>query len=416
MNPARPSRHALVLSGGGASAAYEVGVMRALLHGESPSTDHRPIQPGILTGASAGAYNAAVLASRSAGSIAEALDHLAGLWRHRIADHGDGRGNGVYRLRLEPGDFLDPRRVASGGALRSTVEDLAFWTRLGLETITHLVDGPGSGVLRALGRLNLSDFFSTEPLRRLIQETLDLEAIRRSDRSLHIAITHWRTGLRKLYSNRDFVEPQGHLAVLASAAMPGIFPEVEIDGTAYVDGGVAANLPVHPALRAGADVLHVVRPIRRVKELAESPRTGSLETFFKLSAIDWAKNAGRGSWDVFCLDRLLAHAGRADASPEYRRGIEDCLKVMNLPMWEILQDGSEGSDLRRPVTLHSYRPSRSLGGVRGLLDFSSSRIDDLIALGYHDTLHHDCETSWCVLPGAEPPKWLREGWVPSFLW
>ena len=55
---------AMVLSGGGAYAAYGVGVMRALFAGESPATGHTPLDPGIYAGASAGAFNAAYMVSQ----------------------------------------------------------------------------------------------------------------------------------------------------------------------------------------------------------------------------------------------------------------------------------------------------------------------------------------------------------------
>ncbi|MGH2758374.1 MAG: patatin-like phospholipase family protein, partial [Actinomycetota bacterium] len=48
-------------------------------------------------------------------------------------------------------------------------------------------------------------------------------------------------------------------AVLASAALPGLFPPVEIAGRLYVDGGIADNVPISPAVGAGAKEIYVVR-------------------------------------------------------------------------------------------------------------------------------------------------------------
>ena len=58
------SKHAVILSGGGADGAYEVGVMKALFSGQSPATAFRPLVPDILTGTSIGSYNAAFLVSQ----------------------------------------------------------------------------------------------------------------------------------------------------------------------------------------------------------------------------------------------------------------------------------------------------------------------------------------------------------------
>ena len=59
-----PARSAIVLSGGGAKGAFEVGVLLALAEGRSAATGHRPLSTDIYTGTSVGAFNATFLASR----------------------------------------------------------------------------------------------------------------------------------------------------------------------------------------------------------------------------------------------------------------------------------------------------------------------------------------------------------------
>ena len=54
-------KHAIVLSGGGAYGAFEIGVMKVLFSGRSPSTRYTPVQADILTGTSVGAFNAAMI-------------------------------------------------------------------------------------------------------------------------------------------------------------------------------------------------------------------------------------------------------------------------------------------------------------------------------------------------------------------
>jgi NTE family protein len=58
--------------------------------------------------------------------------------------------------------------------------------------------------------------------------------------------------------------------VLASAAVPLLFPAVEIDGTFYCDGGLRQNVPLSPARRLGADSLVVINP-RYIRELSPTP-------------------------------------------------------------------------------------------------------------------------------------------------
>jgi NTE family protein len=102
----------VVLSGGGAFGAYEAGVINALCHGLSPSTNNTPLDAAVFAGTSVGAFNAAVLAMNVGGPLksAEALNDL---WLHTIPDKGDGRGNSVYRIRGDVANYLDPRLPGS---------------------------------------------------------------------------------------------------------------------------------------------------------------------------------------------------------------------------------------------------------------------------------------------------------------
>ena len=95
-------KSALVLSGGGVFGAYEVGVTLALTRGASGGTGSRPLEPSVFTGTSAGAFNAAFLASRGEQPAGRAAAELARVWYERIADQGDGAGNGVFRFRTTP--------------------------------------------------------------------------------------------------------------------------------------------------------------------------------------------------------------------------------------------------------------------------------------------------------------------------
>src|SRR5215510_349689 len=97
----------LVLSGGGALGAYEVGVIKALYAG-SPATNNTPLDATVFAGTSVGSFNAAVLAMNIDGPAASAK-RLTDLWLDTIADQGDGLGNGVYRIRGDVTNYVDPR-------------------------------------------------------------------------------------------------------------------------------------------------------------------------------------------------------------------------------------------------------------------------------------------------------------------
>src|SRR2546430_8141205 len=134
-HPAKKS--AVVLSGGGAYGAYEVGVIKALFEGRCPSTSGVPLDPDIYTGTSVGNYNAAFLAMNEGGAL-ESNKKLHALWTDRIADNGDGRGNGVYRIRGNPFGYTDLRTPGSPiEQLRRLITDT---TSLGLAAAPRLLN------------------------------------------------------------------------------------------------------------------------------------------------------------------------------------------------------------------------------------------------------------------------------------
>jgi len=74
----------VVLSGGGANGAYEIGVLKALFRGESPATGHQPLEPGVIAATSIGAFNSAVLLSTYTDSWSQAISALEKVWLERI--------------------------------------------------------------------------------------------------------------------------------------------------------------------------------------------------------------------------------------------------------------------------------------------------------------------------------------------
>jgi len=187
---------ALVLSGGGAKGAWEAGVASALVG--------RGVRIALVTGSSAGALNAAMLADGR-------VDELERLWRGLTRDR-------VYALR--PSVFF-------AGLL------------------------PGWLTLLALDRAG--SLFDTEPLRELIATSIDLGRIRASPTHLLVIATDLVRRERRLFDNRTVTVE----ALMAASAVPGAFPPVEVDGSLLVDGGLIGRAPVLEALEAGV-------PLRRV--------------------------------------------------------------------------------------------------------------------------------------------------------
>jgi len=99
--------HAVVLSGGSSQGAYHVGVLRALLRGDSPATGYKPLRPDVFSGTSAGAVNAAALLGEIEAGNPDPVQHLEDYWLSRVARTGTSCGNGVYRFRGNPLAFAD---------------------------------------------------------------------------------------------------------------------------------------------------------------------------------------------------------------------------------------------------------------------------------------------------------------------
>ena len=216
---------AMVLSGGGARGAYEVGVLSyvldtfARLRGKAPRID-------ILCGTSVGAVNACFLAAHLADPTI-GVRRLVDLWTE--IDLGQVLGFGVKQA-------LGLHRVVRGGGQEST----------GLFDVTpmaHLVEReiPWRAVARALRRGHLS--------------------------ALSVSATEVTTGRTVIFmqTGPDGTLPStapprtiirgaliGPVHALASAAIPILFPPVRIGRELFIDGGVRQNTPIAPALRLGA--------------------------------------------------------------------------------------------------------------------------------------------------------------------
>ncbi|MEX1184472.1 MAG: patatin-like phospholipase family protein [Gemmatimonadota bacterium] len=221
----------LVLTGGGARGAYQVGVLKWI------ARNYPHIEVPILTGVSAGAVNTAKLAT-TPGTFGQAVDELEGLWRSLTVEQ-------VFRS-----DAWSLARSASAWALR-------------------LVSGGVRGAPRVRGFLN------TEPLRDLLYEVLapvnheitgvDYNLARGKLKAVAIITTSYTTGQTVVFLKGNNIEPwkrpqrrtsMGPITIdmiMASAALPIFFPAVQIGSEWYGDGGIRLAAPLSPALHLGAN-------------------------------------------------------------------------------------------------------------------------------------------------------------------
>jgi NTE family protein len=394
---AREERHAVVLSGGGANGAYEVGVLRALFDGASPATGGAPLSAQVFTGTSVGAYNAAFLA-QAQGTGLEASRALEQIWLQRVAETPTSCGNGVYRLRVDPLRWADPGCLRNPVALLAeSAMDAAFWVQYGLERSAFLVSADGPFRVKALKTIDFAALFSEAPLNELIRETIDPGLLARSPKQLAIMATDWFNGLPKVFQKADIIGPYGMDVLMASAAIPGIFPPVDLAGIPFVDGGLTMNTPLKPAIDAGSDVLHVVYVDPLTVEIPFPELPNSLDTLYRTYAILVANNMNNDLLIAGLVNEDLETAEQLGALRQDRparslgRGLRRIRRVI---------EHIEAGEPYRPLTIHRYRPQKPLGSADALLNFSADHIGTVIAQGYSDAVNHDCIEEGCVLPPA----------------
>ena len=224
----------LVLTGGGARAAYQAGALQALA--EIADFDRTPFR--VLTGVSAGAINAAFLAAR-AEDFRAAARALWDMW------HGLGAQQ-VYRS--------DARNLTTIGT--RWIRDLTMGGVFGAGNINYLLD--------------------TSPLRAFLAAHLQLDRVQGHIasgrlRGLAVSATSYLTGTAISFfdgapeihewtrSTRLGLRTGLRLEhVLASAAIPVFFAPVQVDGVPFGDGCVRMTAPTSPAIHLGADRLIAV--------------------------------------------------------------------------------------------------------------------------------------------------------------
>jgi len=385
---------ALVLSGGGAHGAYEVGVLKALLAGKSKSTDYQPLVPMVLCGTSIGSFNAAFLAAEWDSYGAASVGHLEAVWMDRMAETA-GRGNGAYRFRGDMLELLDPARYVRQPLrpLLQLVDDGGSLLWDGVQRVAHFLRTREAPVRqRALELVDFTSLISTDPWEQTIRESIQFDLIRSSTRRLRVATTNWATGHLELFDNADMTDRRGPRIIMASSAIPGFFPPVMIGAEPHVDGGVLMNTPLKPAADAGADELHVVYLDPEIRSIPIHEQTSTLGTLYRQQAIGWAKVVNDDIGDAAMINRALDLVeGDEGGPPMVGEEIE-------LALGRVLGRSGGARHLRR-LTVHRYHPRDDLSdtGV-GILDLNRDRLRDLVERGFADAADHDCATAGCVLP------------------
>jgi NTE family protein len=222
------NRIALALQGGGSHGAFTWGVLDRLL--EEPS-----LEIVAVSGTSAGAMNAGVLADGLRGGATAAREALRGFWEAL------GRTPGFASLR---GAWMEASRE-----WHLDNSPLFLWFNFLMQMFSPYQLNP----------------FNIHPLRPLI-EHIDFAALRSDPDAINVFIgaTNVRTGRRRVFDNRELSTD----VLLASACLPQMFQAVEIDGEGYWDGGYTGNpaiVPLYQVTSATDLIVIGINPLFRDK-------------------------------------------------------------------------------------------------------------------------------------------------------
>ena len=231
---AEPLRKALVLPGAGARGAYQVGVLKAI--GTLLAKDaHNPF--AVITGTSAGAINSAVLAGRAA-NFERAIGDMEHVWANFKASQ-------VYRTDN--------------------------WTML--KSSAHWLSATMFG---GLGARNPHSFLDNAPLRKLLGRNVRFSGIAKAIERGHLEALAVTASAYTSARSVTFFQAAEPLAswtrvrrvgrptrigvdhLMASAAVPFVFPPVQIGGEYYGDGSMRHGVPLSAAIHLGADRILVI--------------------------------------------------------------------------------------------------------------------------------------------------------------
>ena len=212
--PGLPGQIVLVLQGGGALGAYQVGVYQAL--------HEAGIEPDWVIGTSIGAINAALISGNAPG---RRLEQLNAFWDQVEQQAPAG---GLFDL-MGLGNLMSNMSTVTRGIPSFFVPNPAALrgskTEVGVES---------------------ASYYSTAPLRETLSALVDFDYLCQCHTRLTVGAVNARSGEMHYFDNRN--EPLRVEHVMASGALPPAFAAVRIDGEPYWDGGIYSNTPIEAVL------------------------------------------------------------------------------------------------------------------------------------------------------------------------
>lgn len=369
----------LVLSGGGSRGAYQTGVIKATAEIAARMGQDWPFQ--IITGLSAGALNAVHLASTSK-SLQDSASGLAEIWGQMTAEQ-------VFRT------------------------DPASLTGIGARWVTGLASG-------GLARTKKPDaLLDTEPLRGLVESRLRPDAIEENIvdgrlRAICISATEYASSRGVSFVQAAEDVPLWHKKrtrgertiiqvdhIMASAAIPLLFPAIKIDSHYYGDGCLRNLTPLLPAVEMGAERLFVVGVRQDIPgDIAIQPSWDGASAGRVLSVLINAVLMDGLEADIDYLTRVnkVVSAMRGKSDTVVHRHIPFLLIQPSRDLAEVALEHADSM----PVLVRYL--TRGLGPLNQTAEFISYLLFDpgycqaLLNLGYNDAMARALEIEEFLRP------------------
>ncbi len=209
-----PGQVVLVLQGGGALGAYQVGVYEAL--------HEAGIEPDWVIGTSIGAINASLIAGNPP---ARRLERLNGFWE-QMEQAGDASG---------APDWFGLAKAAAN--FKTVMQGIPNFFTPNLHALR--------GATAELG-VEAASYYSTAPLRDTLNSLVDFEYLCECHTRLTVGAVNVCSGHMRYFDTAK--EPLNAEHVMASGALPPAFGAIRIDGEPYWDGGIYSNTPIEAVL------------------------------------------------------------------------------------------------------------------------------------------------------------------------
>tara|TARA_B110000438_G_scaffold288558_1_gene322155 strand:+ start:1964 stop:3136 length:1173 start_codon:yes stop_codon:yes gene_type:complete len=382
----------LVLPGGGARGAYQVGVLKAIAS-LAPKGSANPFP--IISGTSAGAVNASVIAA-NAQSFDKAINKLDDVW-------GNFKSNQVYKT-----DNLT--------MLKSSLHWL----------ISIVLGGYPFGAPKSL--------LDNTPLKKLLESHIDFTNIQKNiDKNLIRAIGITAAGYTSQCSTSFFQTSMkidkwartrrrgvkcnvtiDHL--MGSLAIPMIFPQIKINGEYFGDGAMRQSTPLSPAIHLGADRILVI-----------GVRNQKIESINKNTQSDYPSFANISGYvlDTLFMDGLYSDLerlisvnklidSRGDIYSEGSSPKMRAIDTMIINPTKSLTDIAHESRLSMPRSIRiilrgiSGKDNSSASRLLSFLLFEAQYTKKLIDLGYRDAMAVEKELS-DFINGKNIPRFVNSG-------